>query len=778
MTLADASPHTEEQDTIRLLRDSAADYCERALPRGRVRAFRGAGSTFDRARWREMAELGWASILVPEVRGGLGLGAQAMGAVCEALGRAVAPEPMIESGVAAAVLLGWLPSPLSDRLLEQVMAGETVLVAALPADASAPLTVRAERGGSGYTLNGDSAFMSLAPEADGFLVPAALGGGLALFHVAADSDGLDIRMRDLADGGRDGALVLQNVRCEPDALLGQGGEAQEALDRAGALSCLASSAALVGITAALLDMTLEYLRTRRQFGRPIGSFQALQHRAVDLFIRKRVGEAVVHEALEAFDAAETAEERARAASRAKYRSSEAALLVARQAIQLHGAIGFTDESDVGLYLNRALVLAARHGNAQWHARRLGRLHRSHASEESAGAGAAGARTEPPGGDWNALSNAEFRAIVRNWFEANYPEALRNPPKRMRWHEIKDWYFKLSEHGWVAPAWPREHGGMGLSPEKLLIFIEEQERWGVARAPDQGILMVGPLLIQHGTPEQQARFLPKIIAGEHIWCQGYSEPEAGSDLASLRTTATREGDEFVINGQKTWTTLAQDATHMFCLARTAKEGKPQAGISFLLIDLNVPGITIRPIRNIAGHEEFCEVFLDNVRVPAENLVGGLNQGWTIAKALLGFERIFIGSPKHSQYALQRLEEIAAASDLGEDVGFRDQLTRLKIDVLDLETIYKYFADIVRRGERLGTDISLLKIWATETFARLSELMVEAAGEQGGVTGTLSFGNARVDVLSQFYGARPTPIYGGTNEIQRNILAKEVLGLPTA
>ncbi|MCB1749527.1 MAG: acyl-CoA dehydrogenase family protein, partial [Gammaproteobacteria bacterium] len=273
-----------------------------------------------------------------------------------------------------------------------------------------------------------------------------------------------------------------------------------------------------------------------------------------------------------------------------------------------------------------------------------------------------------------------------------------------------------------------------------------------------------------------RYLPPILAGENVWCQGYSEPNAGSDLASLRTEAVADGDEFVINGQKTWTTLAQDATHMFCLARTSKEGKQQEGISFFLIDFKQPGVTIRPIRNIAGHEEFCEVFLDDVRVPADCLVGGINKGWTIAKALLGFERIFIGSPKQSQYCLKRLEVMAEAGGLDRDPAFAERLARLKLDVLDLETTYQRFADIVRRGEALGPDVSLLKIWGTETFARLSELMVEAAGAEGAVTGKFAVGDAEVDVMSQFYNARPATIYGGSNEIQRNIIAKNVLALP--
>jgi alkylation response protein AidB-like acyl-CoA dehydrogenase len=292
----------------------------------------------------------------------------------------------------------------------------------------------------------------------------------------------------------------------------------------------------------------------------------------------------------------------------------------------------------------------------------------------------------------------------------------------------------------------------------------------------GITMIGPLLIRHGNAEQRARYLPKILAGEHVWCQGYSEPNAGSDLASLQCAAVLDGDEFVVNGQKTWTTMAQDATHIFLLVRTDKSVKQQSGISFLLLDIKSPGITIRPIRNLSGDEEFCEVFFDDVRVPAGNLVGELNTGWALAKALLSFERIFIGSPKQSQYALQRLESIADGRGLFADSGFSDRYTRLRLDILDLESVYARFAQIVRDGGTLGADVSLLKIWATETFARVSELMLEAADERGAERGDIEFGAGKANILSQFYNARPATIYGGSNEIQRNILAKNVLNLP--
>jgi alkylation response protein AidB-like acyl-CoA dehydrogenase len=379
-------------------------------------------------------------------------------------------------------------------------------------------------------------------------------------------------------------------------------------------------------------------------------------------------------------------------------------------------------------------------------------------------------------DWNALDTEVFRATVREFFEKNYPPELRYPKRRLRWAEIRDWTLTLSRQGWLAPSWPKRYGGMGLAPEKLIAFIEEQERHGVGRAPDMGITMVGPLLIQHGSEAQRAHYLPKILACEHIWCQGYSEPGSGSDLASLRTSAVVDGEDFVVNGQKTWTTLAQDATHIFLLVRTDPAVKKQEGISFLLADMTTPGISVRPIRNIAGHEDFCEVFLENVRVPRANLVGELNKGWTIAKALLGFERIFLGSPKQSQYALARLREAGETLGLFDDAVFVDRYTQLALDVADLGTLYARFVEQVKRGETLGPDVSMLKIFATETYSRLANLLVETAGASGGTPGDIELDSGHIDVLTTFYNARPATIYGGSNEVQRNILATSVLQLP--
>ncbi|MGZ5147182.1 MAG: acyl-CoA dehydrogenase family protein [Burkholderiales bacterium] len=383
----------------------------------------------------------------------------------------------------------------------------------------------------------------------------------------------------------------------------------------------------------------------------------------------------------------------------------------------------------------------------------------------------------PAFDYNAMRDEDFRHQVRSFFEKNYPEQLRFLPRRVRMSEIRGWWNTLYEKGWIAPNWPHEWGGMGLEAGKMVIFLEEMERHGIARPADQGITQVGPIIMKYGTQAQKDYYLPRTQSGEIIWCQGYSAPNAGSDLANLQTSAVIEGDVFIVNGQKIWTTLAHDSTHIYLLVRTDKEAKKQKGISFLLVDLQTPGITIRPIRNIAGHEEFCEVFFDDVRVPRDVLVGKLNEGWTVAKALLGFERLNIGSPRRPQYALMRLEMLARAKGLFADTGFLDRFIAIKLDLEDLAALYGRYVEQVKRGEPLGQDVSSLKIWAMESWQRLTELLVEAGAEDGVIEGAHDIVGVEIDFLSPFYYARPATIYGGSSEIQRNIISKYVLELPS-
>ncbi|MGR8947869.1 MAG: acyl-CoA dehydrogenase [Gammaproteobacteria bacterium] len=763
-----------ENEIISLLRDSAEDFCKRSLDPGRLRALRDDGSSFDRQQWQTIAELGWLGVAIAEDAGGLGLGAQGAATISRSFGEVAAPEPLIETAVAAATLIASVGK--QGELLDTLIDGSNVCVAALGNVDTADYTATTASEEVGIFLDGSINAVPLGTAADTWLVPATFGGEPAWFAVSGDAHGVEVVPRPLSDDSVDAQLVFDHC---PATLLAHGVAAVSAAENARTLAELASSAYQLGLAETLLAKTNDYVSTRTQFGQAIGSFQSLQHRLVDCFIAVRLADAVVEQCINEYDRGATDEQALLLASRARQRSGETLSLIAREAIQLHGAIGYTDECDIGLFINRALVVAARYGRSDTHLARYVRLQPTIVArkDDNQEIDHELANLEPPGGDWNALDDETFRGVVRHWHAANYPPELRNLRHRARWAQCKQWYMKLYERGFAAPGWPAEHGGMGLKPDKLLIFIEERERLGIARTPDQGIIMVGPLLMQHGTPEQQAHYLPKALSAEHIWCQGYSEPNAGSDLASLKTTAVRDGDEFVINGQKIWTTMAQDANQMFCLVRTDAQAKPQAGISFVLIDFATPGITVRPIRNIAGDEEFCEVFLDDVRVPCANLVGELNDGWKIAKALLGFERFFIGSPKFCRSALGRIAELAVAQGLDDDPVTVNRYTRLKLDVDALEASYKSFADQIRRGEALGADISMLKIFASETFQRQSEFILDLGGEAAAQLDGVETPSGAIDALSPYYNSRPTTIYGGSNEIQRNIMAKFVLRLPS-
>ena len=381
-------------------------------------------------------------------------------------------------------------------------------------------------------------------------------------------------------------------------------------------------------------------------------------------------------------------------------------------------------------------------------------------------------------DWNEIPDEEFRTVFRAWVDQNCPAHLRYMrQQRPLFNEVAEWYHALAAKAWLAPTWPQQYGGMGLSAAKHMIYVEEWGRLGCPRIPDHGIGLVGPLLVQYGTEEQKAHYLPRILSGVHVWCQGYSEPNAGSDLASLKTSAVLDGDEFVVNGQKIWTTLAHCANWIFVLVRTERDAKVrQKGITVLLLDLTSPGVRVRPIANLRGEADFCEVFFDNVRVPLRNLVGRINEGWTVAKSVLGHERIFLGAPTRPEYALERLRRLAQARGAFEDPAFLSRFARLRLDLYDLGSAFERYAKVLRAGGELGADVSALKIFTTELYQRITEEMLMIAGEEARFSDDLAAGDIEIDAMNLFLDSRAPAIFGGSNEIQRNILAKAVLQLP--
>jgi alkylation response protein AidB-like acyl-CoA dehydrogenase len=373
--------------------------------------------------------------------------------------------------------------------------------------------------------------------------------------------------------------------------------------------------------------------------------------------------------------------------------------------------------------------------------------------------------------------AAFRAEVRTWLEANLPMPLRGRTNRPPPDELMPWYQTLSRKGWIAPHWPKEHGGMGATLNQQIIMTEELARVGAPHLPAQGLHHIGPILIEFGSAAQKAKHLPPILDGSVIWAQGYSEPGAGSDLASLATRATLQGDHFVVNGQKIWTTWGHHSQWMFALVRTDPQAQPRhAGISFLLLDLRTPGIRIRPIRTIADDDEFSEVFFDDVVVPAENLVGKLNDGWRIANALLSHERLGNANPQFAMIALDRIRTMARVTGVIDDPAFRDRLAAASINVTALAAVFSHAVELTNRQRALGPDSSIIKIFGTELLQSLNDLLVEAAGSDASIARPLATELGEVDVSTPFLQVRRATIYGGSSEIQRNIIARRVLNLP--
>ena len=393
--------------------------------------------------------------------------------------------------------------------------------------------------------------------------------------------------------------------------------------------------------------------------------------------------------------------------------------------------------------------------------------------------------------FNAEDQA-FREEVRSFLEKNLPPSLKarsDAGLHIRRDELMDWQKILAGKGWLVPAWPEEYGGPGWCLTKRYIFNHEYFLSGAPQTSQFGRDMVGPVIYTFGTEEQKARYLPDIRESNVLWCQGYSEPGSGSDLASLATKAERVGDHYVVNGQKTWTSAAHFADMIFCLVRTNNEGKKQQGITFLLIDMKTPGITLKPIISIDKEHSLNEVFFDNVQVPIENRIGEENKGWTYAKFLLGHERNMVARVARAKYQLARLkkiakQEVAGYGTLMDDVIFTQKVARTEIDLMTIEYSELRYLSHEIAGKTLTAEPSILKIKGAEIAQTIKGLLVDAlamygipylsddekAKQDDDTIGPSYLHGIQADNLYQ----RAATIYGGSNEIQRNIIAKTMLG----
>jgi alkylation response protein AidB-like acyl-CoA dehydrogenase len=393
----------------------------------------------------------------------------------------------------------------------------------------------------------------------------------------------------------------------------------------------------------------------------------------------------------------------------------------------------------------------------------------------------------------------FQKEVRDWITANMPPEVAEESRRSRTSHVSkerllQWQKKLAGKGWLCPNWPKEYGGPGWNSTQKFIFEMEMARADSPYLSSFSIKMVAPVLMKYGSPAQKQRFLPRIAAAEELWCQGYSEPGSGSDLASLRTKAERQGDHYVVNGQKIWTTNAHYADWIFCLVRTSNEGKRQEGISFLLIDMKSPGIKIDPIYLVDGtrtpmRHEVNQVFFTDVKVPVENLVGEENKGWTYAKYLLEFER---GGQAHGprlRKAFRHLQTLSktqldAGAPLSASAQWREKMAALEMEIDAVEMNEMMFYSSLKTGDAPGNMASVVKMRGTEVGQKVTELAVEAVGWYGAPFTELRNYDSNVvpvggdyvdDVSPRYFNTRKTTIYGGSSEVQRNVLAKAMLGL---
>jgi len=387
----------------------------------------------------------------------------------------------------------------------------------------------------------------------------------------------------------------------------------------------------------------------------------------------------------------------------------------------------------------------------------------------------------------------FRDEVRAFLDQKLPADIADKVKGFRHLSKEDhqrWQAILNAQGWYASHWPKEYGGVEWSPVQKHIWDEESCRYGVPRSVPFGVNMVAPVIIKFGNEAQKQHYLPRILSGEDWWCQGYSEPGAGSDLASVKTRAVREGDQYVVSGQKTWTTLGQHANMIFCLVRTNTDVKKQAGISFLLIDMDAPGITVRPIITLDGEHEVNEVFFDNVKVPVENRVGEEDKGWTYAKYLLTYERTGLAGVGQAMAALSHLKRLASrrlknGKPLLEDPNFSQRIAKVEIDLMAASISNLRIIAAVEGGGMPGAESSMLKVRGTEIRQSINDLARRAIGPYA-----LPFVEEELDLdydgeflsdpdaapmTPQYFNNRKLSIFGGSNEIQKNIVSKMILGL---
>ena len=756
--------------------------------------------------WQQLArELGILAAPFPEEFGGIGGGMIENMIIMEAIGQAIAPVPYLSTVVIAGRLLLEGGGPQAAQAIGDIIDGGMIIAFAhaekQARDCRSDIATCITEDAGEVRLNGEKSVVNGAPGATHLLISARTGGaqrdrdGVSLYLVERDRPGISLRSFDLIDGSRAADIRFADVALTDQDLIGVRDGAMPLIDRASDAAIVALCAEAVGCMRAMLLLTTEHARQRKQFGTPLAGFQILQHRMVDMWIKLEHATSFAHAA------AAAVEDPARAtwmASAAKAYIGKAGDFVGRYAVQIHGGSGMMDETPVAHFFKRMMVIQRQLGSTDHHLTRFARYAGVTVPPDRILAnGEAGVEPENAVIDdiLDSASDAAFRVKIRQFIDQNLVGELR----RLAHQEggsfgrpivTNPWQQLLHERGWVAPSWPEEFGGPGWTARQRYIFEAEMAAAGAPRLPAMGLQMVGPVIMKFGTPEQKAFYLPRILSGEHYWCQGYSEPNAGSDLVAVQLRAVREGDDYVLNGTKLWTTFAQFANWIFLLVRTSTEGKPQAGITFLVAPMDTPGITVRPLISASGDHEVNQVFFDDVRVPVVNRIGDENTGWTVAKYLLEFER-GVGHQVPSLFVeLAKLRTIAQCepgddgASLWDQDDFKRLFAELEIEALAASLTEQRLVYSLPTGQSVGdATASLMKLSWSKTAQRIDHLALDAIGRYAAVDQrhalidkptTQGVGPAYALMpTNRYLNDRAMTIAGGSSEVQHNILARMVV-----
>ncbi|MCJ0762367.1 acyl-CoA dehydrogenase family protein [Variovorax terrae] len=717
--------------------------------------------------WGEFAKLGWLAIPFDSDSGGLDAGPAEMAILMTELGRGLALEPVLPN----LVLSGSLLQAISDvdcraSCLGSMIEGR-VKFATVYEGMGARAAVELVAQGDSFTLTGTAKVVLGGSQADFFLVAAS---ATRLAVVPASAPGLHIDSYRGIDDYPACSLTFDKVHVNAaDVLTLDGTTLGLALNYCCAMSCCEA----VGVLDVLVEHTLQYAKDRKQFGKSLAANQVISHRLVEMRIHAQEARALSGLAVQALEGPGGPELDVMV-SAAKIRVDQALRSVAESAVQIHGAIAITNEFHISHYFRRAAGLRLSFGDAEWHEDRLGTW-----LKKTGGANESTAK--------RFLASDADRAFVRtveDFMHSALPKQLAAKvanEQNLSKQEINGWQRTLGEKGWLGAGWPKKFGGPGWSPRQQFIFDSVCTSMNCPAVVPAGVKMIGPLLQMFGTPAQQERFLPRILDASEWWCQGYSEPNAGSDLASLRTSAEDCGDHFIVNGEKIWTSGAHYADWMFCLVRTSRETRPQQGISFLLIDMRTPGIEVSPIQSMDGAHSFNSVFFKDVWVPKENLLGKQGEGWSYAKALLSHERLFASWLSGIQRSLRQLKKVAIGDQLS-DAKLRE-IVRFEVRTLALEKRVLEFLEQSEADGVLSDEVSELKIQGAELFQDISNAAMMICGDLAYPSDAPFILGKNADPLfapahaataaARYFGRRAHSIAAGTTEIQKNILAKTVL-----